>query len=90
MSSGARTYPIRHHVRQPVREPMSQESTNLSLSQDGQKDIRSGVSGTPRTNEQQRANSIKRRRFDEHGDDVLVQSSDSGWTPHRGAHGPAV
>ena len=47
-------------------------STNLSLCENGQEDIRSGSSKN-----QQRGHSIKRRTLNEHGDDGPVQSTDS-------------
>ena len=67
-----------------------EKCTNLSLSEDGQKEIRSVISSTPRSNKQQRINGVKRRRLDEHGDDGLVQSSGSRWSPHSSANVPAV
>ena len=65
-------------------------STNLSLSEDRQEDIRSVVSSAPWANKQQRIHSIERRRLDEHGDDGLVQPSETAWSPHGSANLPAV
>ena len=47
-------------------------------------------SSEPRYNNQQRAESIKSRRLDEHGNDGLVQSTDSIWTPHVSSNDPDV
>ena len=84
------TYPIRRHIRQPVRRSRSWESTDLGLIEDGHEDDRSAVSNKPRYDSQQRAYSVQRRRFDEHGDDGLVQSTHSGCTPHGGTNVPDV
>ena len=90
MSSGAMTYQIRHEVRQPVQRSSSEESTDLGLSEDWQKDIRSVVFGTPWSNKKQRIHSVKRRGLNKHGDDSLVQPSESTWRTHGSANFPVV
>ena len=68
----------RGRIRQPVRRSQSCESTNLNLGEDGQEEIRNGVYvGAPRSNDQQRAHSIKGTRLNEHGNDGLAQPTDS-------------
>ena len=88
MRSGAMTCTIHRHVIHPVRIPRSDwKCTNLSLSKDGQEDICN--SGTPLRNNQQRAHSVKRGRFNEHRNDGLVQSADS-WGLRGGTDVPAM
>jgi hypothetical protein len=88
--SGAITCVIHRHIRRPVQRSQLCEGTNLSLSEDRQEYIRSVAFGTPRSNKQQRIHGVKRRRFDEHSDNGLVQSTDSGWSTHSSADVPAV
>ena len=76
-SSGAMTCPICRYISQPTRMPQSWESTNLSLIQDRQEDIHNGTF-TPRCDNQQRAHSENGTRLNEHGDDGLGQSTNSG------------
>ena len=77
-------------VRQPAADWESKKRTNLSLCEDGQEDIRSVTSGTPRSDEQQGINSVEGRRLDEHGDDGSVQAGGPGWSTHGGTNVPAV
>ena len=56
------------------------ESTNLSLTEDGQKYIRSVVLGDPWNEEQQPVRSVERRGLDDERDDGPVPSTDSSWT----------
>ena len=57
----------------------SWEITNLSLIEDGQEEIHNGAAfdDTPCSDNQQRAHSKNGTGFNEHGDDGLVQSTDS-------------
>ena len=87
MSSGAMTCPIRPHVRQSIQRSGSRESTNLSLSEDGQEDGRS--SDARPSNNQQRTRGVKGRRFDERCNDGLAQSTNSS-SSHGGADVPGV
>ena len=69
MSSGETTHPICRHIRQPVRRSRLWESTNLSLIEDGPEETFNRVLGAPKSNNQQRVDSIKGARIDEHVDD---------------------
>ena len=77
-NSGAMTCPIHRHISQPVRTPQSWKRTNLSLIEDGQEEIHNGAfAGAPGSNDKELAHSDNCIRLDEHGDDGLVQSTDS-------------
>lgn len=90
MSSGEMTCTASRRVSQPGRRSGSQRSANLSLGEDGQEDVCSVVSGAPRHNEQQRAHSGKRTRFNEHCDDIFVQSTDPSWRPYGSVKVPTM
>jgi len=64
--------PIRHRIRQLVRRLWPQESTNPSLSEDGQEETPSAASRGQSSDNQQGADGVKGRGFDEHGDDGRV------------------
>ena len=76
-------------IRQLVRRSGSREGTNLSLSEERDEDDHIVVPGDPQYDNQQRVDSVKGTRLDEHGDDGLGQSTDSGY-PHGGANVPGV
>ena len=79
-SSGAMTCPTHHRIRQPVLRPGSRKNTDLSLRADRHEEIHNGIfAGTPRSNNQQRAHSVKGTRLNEHGDNSLTQSANSGY-----------
>ena len=65
------------------------ESTNLSVTKEGREEICHVVPGTPRSNKQQRANSIEGTRLDEHDDNGLAQSTDFSY-PQGSASVPGV
>ena len=71
------TYPTGSHVRQPVQRLQPWESANLSFREDGQEDIRRAFSRKVSPDNQQRADSVKCGRLDEHGDDCPVQPANS-------------
>ena len=87
MSSEAMTCSI-DRIRRPVRRSGSRKSTNLGLTKNGREGIHD--SRFRLCNDQQRAHSVKRRRLDQHGDDGVVQSSESTWRPHDCADVPVV
>ena len=89
-SSGAMTCPTHHRIRQPVLRPGSRKNTDLSLRADRHEEIHNGIfAGTPRSNNQQRAHSVKGTRLNEHGDDGLGQPIDFTY-PHGFAITPRV
>ena len=65
-------------------------STNLSLSEDWEEDIRDVTRDTPRYNKQNTIDGIKGRRLDEHGNDGLVQSVSTCRGPYGTADLPAM
>ena len=89
MSSGAMTCSTRRHVRRSVRRSELWESTNLSFSKDEQETTRKAIFIIQRSKNQKRARSINHRGLDEHGDDSLVQSTNSRY-PHTSANVPGV
>ena len=75
MSNGAMTCLIRRYIRRA----RLWESTDLSLREDDQEDTINGVVDAPGSNNQQRAHGVKGTRLNEHGDNSLTQSANSGY-----------
>lgn len=64
------------HPRTVVQKPVN--TTNLSLGEDWEEDIRNGVTDRPRSNEQDITNGVEGARLDKHGYGGLIQSADPG------------
>ena len=69
---------------------MLKSGTDLSLGKDWPEDILNGMIGDPRSDKQQKADSVQGTRFNEHSNDDLVQPASSVLRSHSISNVPAV
>ena len=66
------------------------EGTNLSLDEDRGEEICDVIPGAPRSNKQQKIDSVKGVRFDEHGDDGRVHPASCGFGAYCTSNPPVI
>ena len=71
-----------HQTTMTQDRSTSENETNLGLGEERKEEVCNGILGTPRSNVNEKVDSVKGRRLDEYGDDRRLQSVRSGKRSH--------